>query len=142
MVETLELEKHIEHPIYESDYKYVIKDGKLLWEVAQKLTEDPDFTNSRVSIGVGNNPHFYIDGEQGLYFKLSSSLVFYGGLGKEKIQELEPLVKKHISRELKLIGRSKGDSNLFWKTLVIADGKKMKQFLGSTTTTLLINLMI
>ena len=64
------------------------------------------------------------------------------GLGKEKIQELEPLVKKHISRELKLIGRSKGDSNLFWKTLVIADGKKMKQFLGSTTTTLLINLMI
>ena len=124
MAKILELENYVKRPAYETAYKFVVKDRELLWEVAQHLTGDKDFANSRVSIGVGNFPSFYVDGEQGFYFKLMPSLLFYGGLTDEKLQKLESLVKKHISPKINLVGYSEKDRNFFWDGLEIINERE------------------
>ena len=66
MGKILRLENYIERPAYETEYKYVIKDGELLWEVAQHLTEDKDFLGARVRIGTTSKDYNYL--ATGTYF--------------------------------------------------------------------------
>ena len=121
MAKVLELENYVERPAYETEYKFVVKDRELLWEVAKHLTEDPDFVNARVSIGttpedyVSSSPHFHVD-EQGFYFGIKGSMnSCHRDWENEKRQKLDSLVRKHVNPNYKFTD---------WKNLEIVNEKK------------------
>ena len=121
MGKILRLENYVGRPAYETAYKFVVKDRELFWEVAQHLTGDKDFANSRVSIGttpedyVPSFPHFHID-EQGVYFGINCSMnSCHWDWENEKRQKLDSLVRKHVNPNYKFTD---------WKNLEIVNEKK------------------
>lgn len=118
MAKILELKNYTSLPTYETDYKYVVKDKELLWEVANHLTNDSDFANARVSIGQTSHknydprsPHFYIDNEGGLNFALFCLMESYEWeWEKEKRKNLGSLIKKHVNPNFRFVN---------WKSLTI-----------------------
>lgn len=115
---TLETQVTTEPKIYETEYKYEVRDPDILFEVAKAITADPDFRDqrygegSRIGIGVSGNksvsewPSFFVNHNQDLFFRINIFSTFWNNYlgrverGEAPREELDNLLKEYWADDL------------------------------------------
>lgn len=112
---------------YETEYSFEIKDSDELWDVAQKLTADPDFARCEVIIGrtdgtnVSSGPRLVADPE-GFQFRLTCDIYDYvwGKMTSSQRAKthLNRLIREYVNPEFRFGSWGGGQANTRWRSQI------------------------